>query len=143
MRHDIRSLEELQDFAHTFVSRLKPQKEGATIVALHGDLGAGKTSFVQCVARAFGVEEHVTSPTFVLEKVYKLEGQVFEYLIHIDAYRLESGEELKALGWSDMVENPRNIIFIEWAERVEDILPKEAIHLSFEYINEQTRTITE
>jgi len=135
-------MEELEVFAHVFVSTLKPHTERATIVALHGELGAGKTSFVQSVARVYGITENVTSPTFVILKRYPLTGTLFTNLIHIDAYRLESGRELEVLGWGELVQNPKNIIFIEWAERVKDVFPKDIINLSFEYKNERVRIVT-
>src|SRR3989338_3678065 len=79
-------------------------KSGATVVGLSGDLGSGKTSFVQGVANALGVSEHVTSPTFILERIYKLSvpkpstydlvPNTFSHLVHIDAYRLDSASEL-------------------------------------------------
>src|SRR5689334_7666432 len=89
------SLEALQAEAASFVSSLTPKESGATLVTLTGELGAGKTSFTQGVARALGIEESVTSPTFVLEKVYELADHGFKRLVHIDAYRLESGAALR------------------------------------------------
>ena len=96
---------------------------GALIVGLYGDLGSGKTAFTQVVAKCLGVKETVTSPTFVIEKIYKLDHRDFEHLIHIDAYRLKNGDELLHLGWEEIAKNPKNIIFIEWPERVAEILP--------------------
>jgi tRNA threonylcarbamoyladenosine biosynthesis protein TsaE len=113
----------------------------ATVIGLYGDLGSGKTAFVKAVAKRFGVLETVTSPTFVLEKIYKLSGQIFSHLIHIDAYRLEEARELKQLGFSEPLKDPGNVIFIEWAERVEELLPKGARRIKFAFIDETTRDI--
>ena len=119
-------------YAQDFITGLSPQVGDATVVALSGDLGAGKTTFAQAVARALGVEETVSSPTFVIEKVYQLSGQSFEKLIHIDAYRLESAHELEVLGWRETVADPNNLILIEWPERLAALVPEGAIHIRFE-----------
>ena len=142
MERQITSLDELNAFARSFIAGLKPRKEEAVVVGLQGDLGSGKTSFTQAVAHALGVTEHVTSPTFVIEKIYKLKQQAFLHLIHIDAYRLEDSHELVALGWEDLIREPSNLVFVEWADRIKDILPNTAVKLSFTYINETTRSVT-
>lgn len=109
-----------------FARALRPGAR-ATIVTLSGNLGAGKTTFVQGVAEALGVQESVSSPTFVLEKVYALEknpsGIGFTHLIHMDAYRLKSAHELRVLGWEEIIREPGNVIFLEWPERVEGAVP--------------------
>ena len=125
----------------TFAKFLSPSEEHATLVGLSGELGSGKTTFVKGVARAFGVTQTVTSPTFVIEKIYKLERQPFEYLVHTDAYRLESGEELSALGFNDLLSDPGNIILIEWPEHVRSVLPPDIKVLHFVFINDSTRAI--
>lgn len=137
-----KSLEDTESVARKFVENLKVTTRGnAVTVAMYGDLGSGKTTFVKFVASAFGIKDTVTSPTFVIEKIYKLENQDFENLIHIDAYRLKSGEELKALGWDDIFKNPKNIIFIEWSENVKDIIQKNAKRLEFKFISKNIREI--
>ncbi len=124
-----------------FAKSLVPYGDRATIVALSGDLGVGKTSYVQGVARALGVRDKVTSPTFVLEKIYNLENQKFSRLVHIDAYRLNGIEELHAIGWDDIVTDPNNLILIEWPEKVANAIPKSAIRISLEGSGE-SREIT-
>lgn len=118
-------------------------KESATIVGLSGELGAGKTTFTKAVAEVLGVTETVTSPTFVIEKIYKLpkETSGITHFIHIDAYRLEDAHELEVLGWNTIVSDPHNLIFIEWPERVKAILPETLPMIRFTVINETTRTI--
>lgn len=133
--------DELETFARDFFAILKP-KEAAVVVGLVGELGAGKTTFVQALARVLGVEEHVTSPTFVIEKIYKLSNQKFDHLIHIDAYRLGDGSELLSLGWKEIIEDEKNLILIEWPERVDGIIPTTAVTLLFEVVDEKTREIT-
>ena len=137
-----KSLKETQKLAKEFVGNIKASDKGlAFLVAMHGDLGSGKTTFVKAVAKAFGIENTVTSPTFVIEKIYKLENQEFDNLIHIDAYRLKSGEELKTIGWEEVSKNPKNIIFIEWPNNVEDILPESKQEIIFKFVDENTREI--
>ena len=134
------TLTEFQEVAADFAQKLTPGS-GATVVALHGDLGAGKTTFVQNVARALGVQDDIISPTFIIQKRYELEGQKFARLVHVDAYRLESAHELEVLDWGDLVRDPANIVFIEWPENVEGLLDEAAHHVYFEYIDEDTRRI--
>ncbi len=141
--HRSESLKETHKLAGTFLKKLKVQKE-ATVIGLSGDLGSGKTSFVQAVTKEFGITEHVTSPTFVIMKKYGIEHahfNNFNTLVHIDAYRLESGAELAALAFSGIVGNPKNIIFIEWPERVKEVLPKNIIMIEFAFISENEREI--
>lgn len=134
------TLEDFKSSARQFVQQLTPARE-ATVVALHGDLGAGKTTFVQEVAHTLGIYEDVVSPTFVIQKNYLLEGQVFGKLVHIDAYRLENAEELKVLGWEDVQRDPANLVCIEWAENVADLLAPETHHVYFAYVDDDTRSI--
>ncbi|MEK7601141.1 MAG: tRNA (adenosine(37)-N6)-threonylcarbamoyltransferase complex ATPase subunit type 1 TsaE [Patescibacteria group bacterium] len=128
MQRRTHSGEQLKSFAQEYVRTLSPRSY-ATVVALSGELGAGKTTFVQGVAAALGVQETVASPTFVIEKVYELSRQKWERLIHIDAYRLKSAHELEVLGWKEITEDPANLILLEWPERVEEAIPDEAIHI--------------
>lgn len=113
----------------------------AAVVTLQGDLGAGKTTFTQTLARTLGVTEPVTSPTFVIMKGYELIDQPFDSLVHIDAYRLESSAELAVLGYVELLNTPRTLIVIEWPERVADLIPKDACELTFTLTGE-TRTVT-
>ena len=120
---EIRTIEELEKEARTLVDRLSPQSDSATLVTLSGDLGAGKTAFTKALAKALGIEESVTSPTFVLEKIYALpEGKAFQRLIHIDAYRLGSSAELPALGFDELMNDSANLVVLEWPESVADAL---------------------
>ncbi|HUO56235.1 MAG TPA: tRNA (adenosine(37)-N6)-threonylcarbamoyltransferase complex ATPase subunit type 1 TsaE [Candidatus Paceibacterota bacterium] len=118
--------------AARFLSTLLPRADGAMVIALSGDLGAGKTTFVQGISEALCVEERVTSPTFVIKKIYELESQPFGRLIHIDAYRLKDAHELETLGWHEIVADPRNLILVDWPERVASLIPANARHLAFE-----------
>jgi tRNA threonylcarbamoyladenosine biosynthesis protein TsaE len=134
------NLSDTKKIAEDFLDSLKPISE-ATVVALSGDLGAGKTAFTKAVALILGVGENVTSPTFVIEKIYGLTGQPFKHLIHIDAYRIEDARELLHLGWKEIIQDPGNLILIEWPERVSDVIPADAKKISFTFIDETTRKI--
>ena len=124
MKYVSNSLAETQKIADNFISALLPNSATATVVGLSGNLGAGKTTLTQSLARSLGVAETVTSPTFVIEKIYELVGQKFTHLIHIDAYRLEKSDELLHLGWRDIISDKNSLILIEWPERVADIMPE-------------------
>ena len=124
MKYISNSLEETQKIADDFIKNISPKSDSAFVVGLSGNLGAGKTAFTKCIAKGLGVEETVTSPTFVIEKIYELENQKFSHLIHIDAYRLESGEELLNLGWQRIISDPKNLILIEWPEKVSSVMPE-------------------
>lgn len=138
----IGNLEELELEAREFVSMLRPKQDGATLVTLSGDLGAGKTSFTQAAARALGVLEPVTSPTFVLAKSYYLSGQDFAKLVHIDAYRLAEGKDLHALDFAHTLEDSRTLVMLEWPEIVEDGLPTADVAITLTVNGEDARDIT-
>ena len=120
--------------------------DGATLICLQGELGAGKTVFTRGMARALGVNEHITSPTFVLEKIYQLgKGETFPdtfaRLVHIDAYRLEGGKELTPLLFDELCQDSKNLILLEWPENVKDALPEGALLIKIEHTKEGGRKI--
>jgi tRNA threonylcarbamoyladenosine biosynthesis protein TsaE len=138
-----KSLEETEQIARKFLENISQIKNNkAVTVGFFGDLGSGKTTFTQFVGKLLGVKEVMTSPTFVIEKIYNLDGQFgFEKLIHIDAYRLESGRELLSLNFEETLKDSKNIILIEWPERVEDVLPTDMIKTNFKFVSEFEREI--
>ncbi|MFZ2167751.1 MAG: tRNA (adenosine(37)-N6)-threonylcarbamoyltransferase complex ATPase subunit type 1 TsaE [Minisyncoccia bacterium] len=129
--------------AGRFVDALLRGTQGATLVTLSGELGAGKTAFTKAVASKLGVGEVVTSPTFVLEKIYLLGGETAKFgrLVHIDAYRLESGKDLAALGFDELMQDSGNLILLEWPEKVAEALPEPAVHISIVANPDESRTI--
>lgn len=131
---------DIEHEAVVFAKSLRPA-EGATVVTLSGDLGAGKTTFVKALAKAFGVKEHVTSPTFVIMKIYELEAQTFARLVHMDAYRLKGVHHLKVLGWDGLVRDSKNLICVEWPEKIEDAIPAEAKKITLRYSDDALRHI--
>lgn len=139
--YTLRSPEETAAFAHDFIAGLEAEQKNATTICLYGDLGSGKTTFVKAAAKALGIQEIVTSPTFVIEKIYDLDTKNFERLFHIDAYRLKEGSELLALGWNEIIANPQHIIFIEWPKYVADVLPTKRHNLTFTFVDEHTRRL--
>lgn len=143
MENVIKNVEEMEKRATAIVRRLikKHKGEDALIIGLSGDLGAGKTVFVKAAARDLGITATVTSPTFVIEKVYKLAKEPYSFLIHIDAYRLNSCEEMKHIGWDMLQKDPKNIIFVEWADRIEICMPMSTEWITIEHVSEMTRSI--
>ena len=140
MRYLSKSPKETNMIANDFLNTLK-LKERATIVALEGELGAGKTAFTQEVGKILGVTENMHSPTFVIEKIYSIDWKGFKNLIHIDAYRLEKDSELFHLGWEEVTKEPENLIFLEWPENVASLIPADAKRIYFQFIDETTREI--
>lgn len=114
----------------------------AAVVTLSGTVGAGKTTFVQALARTLGVEEVITSPTFVILKSYPTTHTRFTRLVHIDAYRLEASAELVALGLIELYADPATLLCIEWPEHVADCIPSSHIGLTLETKSENERLLT-
>ncbi|MBX7067185.1 MAG: tRNA (adenosine(37)-N6)-threonylcarbamoyltransferase complex ATPase subunit type 1 TsaE [Parachlamydiales bacterium] len=98
--------------------------EKNTILALTGNLGAGKTTFVQGLAQGLGILEPIQSPTFILLNVY-------EGLAHFDLYRLKNAEDFRSLGFEEYFD--QMICAIEWPDRIQELLPSKTIHIHFEY----------
>ncbi len=137
-----KSLKETQEIAEEFLEKISVGfYDTALVIGLYGDLGSGKTTFVQNVAKIFGIKEFVTSPTYVIEKIYNIEHPKFKKLVHIDAYRLNSSKELLSLDWERTLGDERNIILIEWPEKVAEILPKNHAKIYFKFISENEREI--
>ncbi len=141
MRHLSKSAEDTKEIARNFLNSIEA-RNSATVVALKGDLGAGKTNFTQAVGDIIGVKENMHSPTFVIQKVYSIDWKGFKNLVHIDAYRIEEESELLHLGWEEIINESENLIFIEWPENVAGIIPQSAIEVSLKFIDENTREIS-
>jgi tRNA threonylcarbamoyladenosine biosynthesis protein TsaE len=123
---------------HKLARHLLKQVSGRMILALHGDLGSGKTCFVQGLAAALGIDRPVTSPTFTLVHEYK----GTRPLVHVDLYRLRDSLDALMLGMEDYFEND-GITAVEWSERANDIFPPDAIFLYFEILPDtRSRRIT-
>lgn len=113
----------------------------ATVIALRGDLGAGKTTFTQGFARALGVAQQPKSPTFLLAKQYAIPGTSYS-LWHLDCYRLQSHSDLATIDLHGIFTDASNIILIEWPENIGDGLPRDRIEVHFEHAGDDKRSIT-
>jgi tRNA threonylcarbamoyladenosine biosynthesis protein TsaE len=145
------SITQTKETAKKIASKLK----SGAVLGLVGNLGTGKTHFVKGIAEYFEIKNNITSPTFVLLKLYPIyperssvateqaEGshgkskithnlnKQIKFLIHIDCYRLNNPEELIAIGLNEYLENPDYLVVIEWAEKIKSILPKNTIWIKF------------
>ena len=115
---------------------------GAVILALNGELGSGKTVFAQGFAQKLEIKEPILSPTFVIFRKFKINFNRFDCFYHFDLYRIEDSKDLKVLEFQKIIDNPSNIILIEWAEKVKNPLPLDAIFINFELIGKKRREIT-
>lgn len=122
--------------------KLSQEYKGGGIFALSGTLGAGKTTFIQGFAKGLGITERLLSPTFVIMRQHEIPGNKEVRLYHIDLYRLDEITEIESLGLSEVFSNPKNIVFIEWSEKIGNLLPKQAIKINIEITSESTREIT-
>lgn len=113
--------------AAEFAATLPPD----TTLALHGDMGVGKTTFVQGLAEGLGVHEHVTSPTFSIYTVYRGKGRM---LVHVDAYRLESGDQMEGLLLDEFLVSPW-VLAIEWPEKIAVWIPANAVHVTLSIVD--------
>ena len=134
-------------------------RKNAVVIGLEGELGGGKTTFIQGLAKGLGIKEKILSPTFVILKKFKITKiknqklkikntnqnlKILRYktLYHIDCYRIKKPKELLDLGFKEIISNPKNIVTIEWAERVREILPKKIILIKFKFIDKNKRKIS-
>lgn len=121
--------------------RLAVNIKGGKIIALTGELGAGKTTFVQGFARGLGVPERIVSPTFIIMRSYPT--ATHQRFYHVDLYRLEENieKEVENIGLVDLLNNAESVIIIEWAERVMKLLPKDTMHITIESLGDTQRKI--
>lgn len=136
------------DDMHAIAARLAREwlaaldfREHALVIGLRGELGAGKTTFVQGVAKALGIREIPTSPTFNLMKEYPIGGGRYR-LWHLDCYRLSGHRDLAPLGMPALFADPRNLILIEWPERAGKALPADHVEVRFEHVTPEHRSIS-
>lgn len=135
--------EETQKLGRDFASKLK----GGEVVALVGELGSGKTTFVQGLARGLGIKQRIISPTFIIMRQYPIAHQPkspIAHLYHVDLYRLEQNldMEIRNLGIDDVWGKEENIVAIEWADKIKNILPKSARWIKFEALGDDSRCIS-
>lgn len=117
---------------------------GGDIVALYGNLGAGKTTFVKGMASGLGIAKRLISPTFILIRTYDVKNNKkgIKRLYHLDLYRLENDKDFKSLGLEELLEDSHSVIAIEWAEKMKNALPKKRWEILFNDIDEKKRELT-
>jgi len=129
---------------------LKISRKKALVLGLIGDLGGGKTTFLQGFAKGLEIKEKILSPSFVIMKKFKIPKKktvhrllfTVHWLYHIDCYRIEKPKEILNLGFKEIISDPRNIVTVEWADRITKILPKDTKILKFKFVDRKTRKIT-
>ena len=122
--------------------KLAKSLNGGEVFALFADLGAGKTVFVQGLARGLGIKRRIISPSFVFMRTYPIIlGQKSLTFYHLDLYRGESMADLASLGRGEIF-SPESVVVLEWADRIKKELPKKRINVFFETIDEKTRRIS-
>lgn len=118
-------------------TRLGALLEKGDVICLSGDLGAGKTTFVQGIAQGWGSLDAVSSPTFVLVNVYRRPDPA--YLYHLDAYRLEDARQAEDLDLNQMLEH--GALVVEWAEKIQGALPEQSLWVEMEWLADEQRRL--
>ena len=118
------------------------KKKTANVFCLRGDLGSGKTAFLQGFGKGLLVKQKIQSPTFIIMSRFSLKNKEFKNFFHFDCYRLDTSEEIINLGFKEIIANPENIVAIEWPEKIEKFLPPQRTEIIFKIINENQREIT-
>ena len=129
------SKEETQQLAEDLAQKL----HGGDFLAFYGDLGSGKTTFIQGLAKGLGINKRIISPTFIIVRHYKINPQSF---YHIDLYRTESESDLLGLGIDEIIKDKNNIVALEWAEKMGDMLPGKRVDIHCKYLEGNKRRIT-
>lgn len=137
-----------REIIRVYPSKIRVNQRRATVVALVGELGAGKTAFVQGFLKSFGVKERVVSPTFILLRPHRLSIRHlalgirhYSAAYHVDCYRIDSPRELISLGFKKIISNPQNIVLIEWADKIKKFLPKNTHWIKFRHGVKSTERI--
>ncbi len=119
----------------------KNSGQGTLIIALKGNLGAGKTTFTQILGQYLDIKDQITSPTFTIMKQYEIENKDFDKLVHIDAYRIEKEDEVGPLRLNEVFERPRTILCVEWPEQIPSVIPDSAVWVEIEIGDGETRKV--
>jgi tRNA threonylcarbamoyladenosine biosynthesis protein TsaE len=136
-----KSKQETQKLGENFAQKILYAK----IIALYGDLGSGKTTFIQGLARALGIKKKIISPTFIIMRSYALplnQTNFPAFFYHVDLYRVTQSAHLQDLGIFDLIKYPTNLFAIEWPEKIHHLLPKNILTLNFKYLEKNQREIT-
>jgi tRNA threonylcarbamoyladenosine biosynthesis protein TsaE len=146
--HLTNSPSQTQRLGHFLAREILERQTGrgkASVLGLVGELGGGKTTLLQGFAKNLGVKERVSSPTFLILRRFRIRKSKLANLIlnfyHVDCYRIQKPREILALGFKKIISNPQNIIAIEWADKIRDILPKNIAWIKFKFIDKNKRKI--
>jgi len=131
------SSQETFDLGVTLAKTLK----GGEVIALHGDLGSGKTVFAQGLGYGLGILDKITSPTFLIIKQYPVQNHTVNMLYHADLYRTGNIKDVREIGLIDMMSGEKSVTVIEWPEKMAELLPDNTIHKTFLYDGDDTRLV--
>ena len=118
----------------------KKSQKTSFVIGLKGELGSGKTTFVQGFAKGLGIKEKILSPTFVIYRKFRIKNS--KYFYHFDCYRIKRAKDILNLDFKEIISNPENIVVVEWADKIKKIMPKNTLWISFKLINEFSRKLT-
>jgi tRNA threonylcarbamoyladenosine biosynthesis protein TsaE len=133
------SAEETKALGFALAKNLK----NCDFIALYGNLGGGKTTFVQGLATGFGIKKRLISPTFIILRSYaiNLQNLSVNMFYHLDLYRIQSEHDLQGIGIEEIIDDDKSVKVVEWAEKMKDFLPDKRIDIFFEYLAENKREI--
>jgi tRNA threonylcarbamoyladenosine biosynthesis protein TsaE len=136
------SLTETKDLAKEIAQGIlkKGVQKRAFVIGLKGELGSGKTSFIQGFAKGLGIKEKILSPTFVIYRKFKIRNS--KYFYHFDCYRIQKAKDILDLNFKEIISNPENIILVEWADKIKKIMPQNSLWIHFKLINESSRKLS-
>ncbi|MGB3988214.1 MAG: tRNA (adenosine(37)-N6)-threonylcarbamoyltransferase complex ATPase subunit type 1 TsaE [Minisyncoccales bacterium] len=142
MKLTSKSHQETENIGKNLALKLINQKreDRALVIAMEGDLGGGKTTFLKGFAKGLDLKKPILSPTFVIFRIYEINSKNYKRFYHFDCYRLEE-RDLMDLGFEKIISDPENIVAIEWSERVSNILPQNVVKVRLEFINKEEREI--
>ena len=131
-----------------------PPRKSALVLGLYGNLGGGKTTFLQGFSKGLGIKEKILSPTFVILKHFKIITKSTNYndpkgtpttnytdFYHIDCYRLKDSKDILELDFKNIITDPKNIVALEWPEKIKEVLPDDMIKMTFKFIDDKKREI--
>jgi tRNA threonylcarbamoyladenosine biosynthesis protein TsaE len=148
MEYESNSLKDTKILSGQIIKEIISKKNPPVFIGLMGDLGAGKTSFVQGVSEFFCINDAVLSPTFVIQKIYEIKeenriskGHSFKRLVHMDLYRLEDEKSLDAIKWEEYRNDKENILFVEWPNQIWKDFPEDMVLINIEHKGGDKRVI--
>jgi tRNA threonylcarbamoyl adenosine modification protein YjeE len=137
MKYITSSAEETIKLGERFSTLLKKKK----VFALHGELGSGKTTFTQGLAKGLGITKPMTSPTYIILRTYEVPQDSENTFYHVDLYRTETEHDVEGIGLLDLLKEPHSLFAIEWPEKMHSLLPEQAVHFYFSYSDEEKHVI--